>query len=260
MLDFHRVLSNLTEVTSQHAAEGGPQGGEEEEEGNRDGGRKEAQGSKRPPKDESRKSGKKRKGSKGEKKEGKEVRNAAGAAQQEAAQQEAAEPEPEGAASKRRKVATHVGRFKKRESAKMVKHYSDTDLAAILGNDPFAQVAQAFAAATACQAQVLEQAAGGSGDDGHSPVKPLRAPKREKVTVVGASPQDEQQLEGQAGAWAGQGRGGEESWWSKLFHIAGGMGAAGLGMLSAVRRTAVNITGFSEQDQTNLYHKVQVCA
>ena len=63
----------------------------------------------------------------------------ADAAQPEAQSADAAVPaEPE---QKRVRRATHVGRFKRREAGKRVRHYSSDDLTAILGGQPQAAAA-----------------------------------------------------------------------------------------------------------------------
>ena len=89
------------------------------------------------------------------------------AAQTEAPIAEAAAPaEPE---AKRLRRTTHVGRFKRREAGKRVRHYSGDDLAAILGGQPKAAAA---AAATEPVPSRAERAASPETPSASEPPKP----------------------------------------------------------------------------------------
>lgn len=262
MLDFHRVLSNLSEVVSEHAkrrsgSSGSSSSGSEASDASAGGSGSDASSSS-SSEDEAEQRQQQQKGKK---------RKAAAAA----------EPEPEAAAPKRVKAATHSGRYKKREAAKMVKAYSDHDLAAILGGDPFAA-----AAAAVPEVRAQQRAASSSGYDsdsepsasegeadggnaasgkaaGKGPAKQQpeaqqqqQQPERPPMIVVRrpmpaacrppqpATPKESRQ----------------PGWWQVCFHRAAGPGSVG----GAAAGGGANITihGFSEQDQTNLYNLAHV--
>ena len=128
MSEFHRVLSSLSEITSKHANGSESEeedGGDEVEERPANGGRKERTG------DEGKSKKKDKKKKKEKEKKRKRKDEAAGSVEEASVVREKGE----------KKRATHIGRFKRRENSKMVKGYSSGDLAAILGEDPFAQQA-----------------------------------------------------------------------------------------------------------------------
>ncbi len=249
MLDFHRVLSNLSEVVSEHAkrrsgssSSGSSSSESDASDASGDGSGSDASSSSSEDEVEQPQQlkGKKRK----------------------AAVAAAAAAEPEGGAPKRVRAATHTGRYKKREAAKMVKGYSEHDLAAILGGDP-------FAAAAAAVPEVRAQQRGASSSGYDSDTEP--------------SASDEEDDSGKAAAGKVPGKPGttqmfvlrrpmpaacrpplpaapQESrkpgWWQVCFHAAAG--PASVGAAAAGDGANITIHGFSEQDQTNLYNLAHV--
>lgn len=130
MSEFHRVLSTLSEITSKHAGSSEASDTDdisEEESKNQKKKKKTVKKEKKNKKD------KKRSKECGDN-EGSKKRKKGGSNQEEDEVDEGKRVENPGV-----KKATHIGRFKKRETSKMVKGYSSSDLAAILGEDPFAK-------------------------------------------------------------------------------------------------------------------------
>lgn len=276
MLDFHRVLSNLSEVVSEHAkrrsgssssssSSGSDSGSEEEEE----------EEQQKPQKQQ----GKKRKAAGG-----------SGGGSSSAGEATAAATAPPAAAAppKRVKAATHIGRFKKREAAKMVKGYSEHDLAAILGGDPFAAAAAAVPEVRAQQPQQQASSSGydsdseasGSDEEGGSSGGEKQQGQRQAGSGKGGSAADalaaaaEQQplrppmivvrRPMPASCRPAQPPTPQESrqpgWWQVCFHRAAGPKGVGAQAAAAAggTGTAINVHGFSEQDQTNLYNLAHV--
>ena len=208
MNEFHRVLSSLSEITSKHAngsgsssdegGEGGEGGEEAEAPAVRTGKSKRKDGKQRKRDAKESKTEKKRKRGDKARKDGKDGNDG----REDASDAAGAPPKGE------KKRATHIGRFKRRESSKMVKGYSSSDLAAILGEDPFAKQAASLAA--------VENAAVGaesSSDDDDDVVVPAGtagtataafatpSKNREKAAVVAVSTVD------------------VDSWWSGYFMV-----------------------------------------
>jgi Pin2-interacting protein X1 len=271
MLDFHRVLSNLSEVVSEHArrAAASDASSSDDDSDALRGEEQQRAGQAR---------GKKSAGRKGaEQKAGKE-RKKRKAAPASGGSDSDDEAEAE-AAPKRVRAATHIGRFKKREAAKMVKAYSQTDLAAIIGVDPFAA-----AAAQLAEVRADRRDDGGSGYD--SDTEPSASGSDGEDRAEGAQEQQQQQQQ----AVQEQAAGGEAAppqremivvrrpmagtrpaapapqpqearrpgWWQVCFHRAAGPGGAGAGAGVGSGPAAITIHGFSEQDQTNLYNLAHV--
>ena len=244
MLDFQRVLSNLSEVVSEHARHAASSSG--------DSSSSDSESEPAPPAAKQRK--------------------AAAAKPSSSSSSDDSSSEEEAAAPRRVRAATHLGRFKKREQAKMVKGYSEHDLAAILGgSDPFAAAA---AAVGEVRAQPGGRAASSSGYDS------------------GSEPSGDEQQQQQRRGKAKAGGGGAEppagaaqqpmivvrrpmpasarppapptpqesrqpGWWQVCFHRAAGPGGVGAGPPGQAP-AAITIHGFSEQDQTNLYNLAHV--
>jgi len=264
MAEFHRVLSTLSEITSQHA---GKEPGEEEgaamtsvEESDASDG--DLKKKKKKEKNSSKKSlskaeKKKRKNEEKKSLQQQKKNNKKNTSSSGGSDFDDEEDDVNAAPTKRAKLATHLGRFKKRESAKMVSKYSSHDLAAILGEDPFAAAA---AAVTAAAEAGEHQSSRGYESDSESDSdieatkkknsKKSTAKKRKIITIQEhqeAQKKAEQELKDDY-----TGSADEEDltayWWSSYFVRRGKMGS--------LRRTAPNrARGFSEQDQTDLYTK-----
>jgi hypothetical protein len=274
MLDFHRVLSNLSEVVSEHAkrrhsasSSSDDSDSDVEEASDASGGKASAQ---------------------------RRQTQAPTAAKPAAVEAAAARPESKrekkrrrgdgggddggGAAQPRVRAATHIGRFKKREAAKMVKGYSQTDLAAILGGDPFAATAAAIAEVRRAPSSSGYESDASSEDD-KSEAEGAPAVPAAAVEVQACAPAQQQQQQQDAHlvgkpprpemivvrrAMVSKGpppppapapqEGPRPGWWHMCFKRAVGPAGVGAGPASA----AINIHGFSEEDQTNLYHLAHV--
>lgn len=253
MAEFHRVLSTLSEITSQHASKRQGDGAttSEEESDASDGELHKAedgaianQGEKEKEKSKSKK-GSKKKEKKKEKKDraSKKRSKAPSDSEAEASGDGIASPDEEQLTVKRVKVATHLGRFKKRETAKHVKGYSAHDLAAILGEDP-------FAAAAATVAEVRADAAVTSSSDSDSDgemaaARDAPSVQQETPTPAFTARRSEEAPVAHAAEDAGQ-------WWSGYFMRSGRMGA-----MKRPGSKGIKAGGFSEQDQTDLYTRVQ---
>lgn len=269
MADFHRVLSTLSEITSQHA---GKRRGEEDSDDDgettldeksdaSDGELKKKQVKTSKKESKTNESSKSEKKKKKEKKKSKRKVKSGDSCEDDSEDEDKGkkgnssdeQKDEEAPAPKRVKLATHLGRFKKRENAKMVKNYSTHDLAAILGEDPFAAAAAAIAEAQPHAAP----SGGGYSSDSESDSdeddnkagprnatnkggaraaaaslgKPPRPPKASQPTVVIVEDEDVDTT---------------EYWWSNYFVRRGRMGS--------LRRAAPKRErGFSEQDQADLY-------
>lgn len=273
MHDFHRVLSTLSEVTSQHARGGSvsssSSGGEEERSEASDGpaarraekrrrrteAAAKAGSSAAAEKEDGTKKKKKKKKKGKEKKAGKVAEQpAAGSVptqqqQQPQQQQEdsssGSEPEAPQQPQRAKRVATHLGRFKRREAAKMVRGYSSKDLEAILGGVSTAAVAPvqhranelAWGAGPAAVVRAASEEPEEAPESSAARGKPAAAPAACPPTPPpGHSPAD------------------EGSWWRGQFHRAagGGVGAA----QAPGTRPALTVRGFREEDQEGLYNLV----
>eukprot|EP00889_Picochlorum_renovo_P008518 jgi/Picre1/35548/NNA_003009.t1 len=117
MSEFHRVLSSLSEITSKHAGSSSSSSEEDDDDTVVASPKKSKSAEGEARKSKKKKDGKKKKKA-GKKKDSKK---------------------------EEKKKASHIGRFKRREHAKMVKGYSSSDLAAILGEDPFSKQAELMA-------------------------------------------------------------------------------------------------------------------
>lgn len=254
MAEFHRVLSNLSEITSSHAR--GEEGGEKEESVERTSNNKKR---KREKSGESKKTNKSKNRDKNIKI--KEVgeptikgleNRASGDFKLElsiASPTEAkARRSEENLQNQKQKTATHIGRFKKRESAKVVKNYSSHDLAAILGVHE-----------TTAFPWVQPQAREGSGTpDSNSTEQCIETvSEREVGQGVRETPRSLSQSSGMVVTSTGcttagerhlRQEVGEKQWWSDYFVCAGRMGSLNK---SEKKKTV----GFSEQDQTDLYNE-----
>jgi Pin2-interacting protein X1 len=272
MLEFHRVLSTLSEVTSQHANKRTDGSSSEDSDASDGEGaaarRKAGKGAKRKKgADGGEPAGNAKRASKGKGAADADADAAAAAKAAKAAKKKAkrakkggkaaaappAEPSSSsdgGAAAapppaqRARKAATHLGRFKKRENAKSVRNYSTTDLAAILGGDPFAEMAAALGEVRS------EAAAGGassSGSDGEGGGGAAAA--RPPAPAPRSLQQQAERRAAEAAAEAAR-RAEEDAaglWWSGYFTRSGRMGALKRAPVDKAPR------GFSEQDQTDLY-------
>lgn len=206
MSEFHRVLSSLSEITSKHAGSSPSSSSEEEDNGGV------SPRKSKSTEGEARKSRKKKEGKK--KKAGKK------------------DSKTERKKEKEKKKASHIGRFKRRENAKMVKGYSSSDLAAILGEDPFSKQAELLA-----QGGGAEDAEDTTNDQSTSHDTDKDKEDTENVAVVvveSESNKDEYVMP-------------EDRWWSNYF--VRGPRAGSKREKNRVRKTK----GFSEQDQENLF-------
>ncbi|EFN54351.1 hypothetical protein CHLNCDRAFT_135612 [Chlorella variabilis] len=257
MLDFHRVLSNLSEVVSEHArrrADGSSSDEDSDASGGEQAPEQQAAEKPRQPRRQRKEGG------------GKKRRRAAPSS---GSGSGGSEGEGAGvAAPKRVKAATHLGRFKKREAAKMVKGYSQHDLAAILGEDPFASFAAAVPEVRAQQVQQAQAGSSGydtdesSGGDSDAGGGSQAAAATAAAAVAQAAKPEMIVVRRPMAASGGGGRpaapppappdSGQPEWWQVCFHRAAGP-RAGVGA-SAAAPAAITIHGFSEQDQTNLYN------
>ena len=222
MSEFHRVLSSLSEITSKHADGSGSEeaDGVDEVEDRPAGRGKEGQGDegKTRKKDKKKEKGK-RKGKEKEKEKKRKRKDDAGKSV-EAAEVMAAREKG------LKKKATHIGRFKRRENSKMVKGYSTSDLAAILGEDPFAKQAAAMSAIQ----NTVKQVGSSSDDDDildHNPVA-TEQPATE------ASKSNKAQV---------------DTWWAGYFMV--GPRAGSRGEKAAIKKKGKKV-GFSEADQEAL--------
>jgi Pin2-interacting protein X1 len=272
MLDFHRVLSNLTEVVSEHAkrrssdssssSDSGSSSDEEED--------SDASGGKPPPQQ----TGEPAAAAGGNKKRKQASSSSSSSDESDSdssSSEEEGEEEAVPAAPQRVRAATHLGRFKKREAGKMTKGYSEHDLAAILGADPFAAAA---AAVTEVRREVsssgYDSDSESSGDEG---AQQQQKPAKAKAPVAAAAAQQPPAPPAMivvrrpmlayrpvaAPPTPQESR--QPGWWQVCFHRAAGPGGGvGAQRADAVKPAAINVHGFSEQDQTNLYMLAHVSA
>jgi Pin2-interacting protein X1 len=167
-----------------------------------------------------------------------------------------------GPSGSRVKVATHVGRYARRERAKAVKGYSASDLAAILGSAFSQQPAEVRAAPAGSSSGSGSESDGDGDGDGAAAAGPgssdeaaLRPGTPTKSGEGERSPAGDDG-EGPEDARAGSGGSGGDavaaanSWWSRTFVRSGRTGS------SRGKGTGTKARGFSEQDQTDLYNKV----
>ncbi|WIA10963.1 hypothetical protein OEZ85_011126 [Tetradesmus obliquus] len=185
------------------------------------------------------------------------------------------------------KAASHLGRYQKREKAKTVRNYSANDLAAILGLPGSAPpVANGEGAAGwAAAAAVSNPAGAGAGgsssssDSGSSSDSDSEAGGEQRLrpsTPPGSdSPPGRSQQRGLGDGKAPnlvvdeelqpvsddrEEAAGQRVWWRSLFVRAGRTGGAGPAAAAAAAGSSkqrINISGFQEDDQTNLYMQAQ---
>uniref|UniRef100_A0A383V8E5 G-patch domain-containing protein n=1 Tax=Tetradesmus obliquus TaxID=3088 RepID=A0A383V8E5_TETOB len=183
------------------------------------------------------------------------------------------------------KAASHLGRYQKREKAKTVRNYSANDLAAILGLPGSAPpVANGEGAAGwAAAAAVSNPAGAGAGgsssssDSGSSSDSDSEAGGEQRLrpsTPPGSdSPPGRSQQRGLGDGKAPnlvvdeelqpvsddpEEAAGQRVWWRSLFVRAGRTGGAAPAAAAAAAaagsgKQRINISGFQEDDQTNLY-------
>ncbi|GIL91590.1 hypothetical protein Vretimale_9640 [Volvox reticuliferus] len=201
-----------------------------------------------------------------------------------------------GHGAKRLKLASHVGRYSKRERAKFVKHYSASDLDAILGgvagkggaaaqSDDDVDVGGAGAIANAlmpdammsfmpviAEVRAVQRSHGGassSSSDEEANAEGLAQRRRAAgvsqeagsareaitpVTVGKSRPRkDKEQLQEESEP-------GKKPWWASMFVRAGRMGTIRQELRAGKEhhgKAKINVTGFQEQDQENLYEQAQ---
>ncbi|WPT14188.1 G-patch domain-containing protein 1 [Picochlorum sp. SENEW3] len=197
MSEFHRVLSSLSEIMSKHAGSSSSSSEEDDDDTVVASPKKSKFAEGEARKSKKKKDGKKRKA--GKKKDSKK---------------------------EEKKKASHIGRFKRREHAKMVKGYSSSDLAAILGEDPFSKQAELMA-------QGATDADGNAKQESTSHEEDI---EEEKIDVVVESKSNKHEYVVP-----------EDRWWSNYF--VRGPRAGSKREKSSIRKTK----GFSEQDQENLF-------
>jgi Pin2-interacting protein X1 len=194
------------------------------------------------------------------------------------------------------KAASHLGRYQKREKAKTVRNYSANDLAAILGLPGSAPpVANGEGAAGwAAAAAVSNPAGAGAGNSSSSgsdssdsdsdsdseagaernssdqrlrPSTPPGSdspPSRSQQRGVGdngktLNPVVDEELQPVSDD-PEEGVGGQKVWWRSLFVRAGRTGGGAPAAAAAAAgcgKQRINISGFQEEDQTNLYMQVR---
>ena len=225
MNEFHRVLSSLSEINSKHANGSGGSSDEDEE-----GGEERGEVVEEPAR--TKKS--KRKDAKSQKKEAKESKKEKKRRRKEAPGKDANDGgegarDAGGAVTSEKKRATHIGRFKRRETSKMVKGYSSSDLAAILGEDPFAKQAASLAAI----GNAAVEAEPSSGDDGDVPAATARVALSKKHQEVVAATTVK-----------------VDTWWSGYFAV--GNSAGSRAERKAIKQQQQKKVGFSEADQEAL--------
>ncbi|PNW81226.1 hypothetical protein CHLRE_07g347300v5 [Chlamydomonas reinhardtii] len=266
MVSFDRILANLKEVSARPAAADDSSSSDDE-------------AAAKAPKKAAKKADTKK-----AKKSGKDKRKRSASPSSSGSSSSGSDSEDEAARAKRIKLASHVGRYHKRERAKLVKNYSAGDLDAILGGmkaakeevaaeeaadaeglDPTGAGAMGFIMPVIAEVRAAprqqedsssdeedeeqEQKAGGSGRAaaakdaaaGPSASKPAKQPKAPE-------PQPEEQWEP-----------GKKPWWAGMFVRAGRMGSIRQELKGKVEggRAKIQITGFREQDQENLYEQAQ---
>ena len=267
MLDFHRVLSNLTEVVSEHAKRrssdsssdsGSSDSGsssDEEEDSDASGGK--------PPRQQKAKEAAAAGGSKKRKQASSSDSDSGSSSDEEEEEEEAA------AAPRRVRAATHLGRFKKREAGKMTKGYSEHDLAAILGADPFAAAAAVTEVRREVSSSGYDSDSEPSGDEGAEQQQPAKAKAASAAAAAQQPPAPPAMIVVRRPMLAyrpvaapptpQESR--QPGWWQVCFHRAAGQGSGvGAQRTEAAKPAAINIHGFSEQDQTNLYMLAHVSA
>lgn len=241
MADFHRVLSNLSEITSSHA------GGEEKEGSEKEGSSEQSLVRKKRKRDKagdsiSKTTKKTKNGIKTTLKISKELKlddetvNASEDLERD-------EPTSKGHGHKQ-KTATHIGRFKKRESAKVVKNYSAHDLAAILGVHETAAF-PSFPGQTQAKGSEGSKEIPGSEALEQSDVEAM--PGTDKDQTVCHLPTEGNGMEVMVGKVFDM-DGGEKQWWSDYFVCTGQLGS----LSKSEKRKNI---GFSEQDQADLYNE-----
>ncbi|KAK9812809.1 hypothetical protein WJX72_004183 [[Myrmecia] bisecta] len=244
MVQYDNVLAKLSEVTSQHASRGGDSSSEDSF----------ASGGEEPATGKT----KKRKGKAPAGKAAKRKCAPVAVKQQQqaparpaAASSSGSDPdgdssEDEQPAPKRQRAARHVGRFTRREAGKKVKNYSSKDLAAILGGQDAAK-----------------NSSGGESDDG-SAERPATPPMEQPEPLAPPHAATESSGDDENGdVVATHSEPQEGFWWSGYFTRAGRLG----GMRTRKEPPAdpstdpvkpqVNVHGFSEKDQENLYTLTQ---
>lgn len=214
MSEFHRVLSSLSEITSKHAGSSSSDEEKDTDDFMASDVKKDNKEKKKKTKKASKKSSSKRK----KKKEGTDDDMVV----------EQKQESDGGQDEKDKKRATHIGRFKRRESAKMVKGYSSSDLAAILGEDPFTKQAEALAFSNKPTEEASTRSSSDDMDEGEE--------KRVNAEQEAAGPSVPEDMPVP-----------DDAWWSNYFVR---------GPRAGSRREKLNIkkkVGFSEKDQEDLY-------
>jgi Pin2-interacting protein X1 len=195
------------------------------------------------------------------------------------------------------KAASHLGRYQKREKAKTVRNYSANDLAAILGlpgsappvanGEGAAGWAAAVAVSNPAGAGAGSNSSSSSGSDSSdsesdseagaernssdqrlrpstppgSDSPPSRSQQRGLGDTANAlNPDADEELQPVSDDLE-EGVAGQKVWWRSLFVRAGRTGGGAPAAAAATAgggKQRINISGFQEEDQTNLY--MQVCA
>lgn len=145
----------------------------------------------------------------------------------------------------RKKKVSHIGRFRRQEVAKLVRNYSSTDMAAILGGT----VVETMSADSTAQSNNVT-AAVKSGTS---------------AQAIRQDTEEQRSSSGKGGSRSGHSadQGAESlcrAWWQKRFVRAGSlddMKCQSTTVLNPRVKCSIKASGFSEDDQTALYNSVQ---
>lgn len=263
MTEYHRVLSTLSEITSKHADIDEDEDSSEEDEAEL---KKSKKKEKRKRKEQDDDAGNKKKRRKKSKDKSKKTRSSS-------SDDDAAD---DGTTTKNKravKTATHLGRFKKRESAKMVQNYSTHDLAAILGqpSDPFAAFASLqygnttrkenlSGTATSDEDDEGDDSTSTDNEDNNSKVNTKNKKDKKRICIEISIPEDQQRIPNKSTnniekeeEEDNENEIAKVSWWKGYFTRSTTRLGAGPND-DDKKEGSIKTHGFSEHDQTNLFN------
>jgi len=267
MAEYHRVLSTLSEITSKHADSDDDEDSSEEDEAEL---KKSKKKEKRKRKEQDDDAGNKKKKRNKSKDKNKKTRSPS-------SNDDAVDDGTITNNKRAVKTATHLGRFKKRESAKMVQNYSTHDLAAILGqpSDPFAAFASLQYGNTTRKENLSGTTTSEEDDEGDdntsidnedSNSKAIRNNKKDKkrICIEISIPEDQQRIPNKYANNIEKEEEEEEnnenenakvSWWKGYFTRSTARLGAGTNNDDKQERSVdIKTHGFSEHDQANLFN------